>query len=52
MNQLGVIDAVLTKDSDVFPLGAQCVLRVVPQVMPNFIQILNVDFCTVKNAPT
>lgn len=30
MNQLGIIDAVLTKDSDIFPLGAQCVLRVIP----------------------
>ncbi|KAE9389534.1 hypothetical protein BT96DRAFT_834734, partial [Gymnopus androsaceus JB14] len=30
MNQLGIVDAILTRDSNVFPLGAQCVLRVVP----------------------
>ncbi|KAJ3770952.1 PIN domain-like protein [Lentinula raphanica] len=30
LNRTGVIDAVLTKDSDVFPFGAICVLRVPP----------------------
>lgn len=30
MNQLGIVDAILTRDSDVFPLGAQCVLKVAP----------------------
>lgn len=30
MNKLGVIDAVLTKDSDAFPFGAKCVMRVDP----------------------
>ncbi|KAJ3792083.1 PIN domain-like protein [Lentinula aff. detonsa] len=28
LNRTGAIDAVLTKDSDVFPFGAQCILRV------------------------
>ncbi|KAE9401362.1 PIN domain-like protein [Gymnopus androsaceus JB14] len=37
MNRLGVIHAVLTKDSDVFPYGAQLVLRV------------NSDACTATN---
>lgn len=32
MNKLGVIDAVLTKDSDAFPFGAKCVMRVDPWV--------------------
>ncbi|KAF9067477.1 PIN domain-like protein, partial [Rhodocollybia butyracea] len=31
MNQKGLIDAVLTKDSDVFPLGAEHVLRISPE---------------------
>ncbi|KAF9056889.1 PIN domain-like protein [Rhodocollybia butyracea] len=30
MNRKGVIDAVLTKDSDVFPLGAERVLKIAP----------------------
>ncbi|KAJ3831802.1 PIN domain-like protein [Lentinula raphanica] len=30
LNRTGVIDAVLTKDSDVFPFGAICILRVPP----------------------
>jgi hypothetical protein len=30
MNRKGVIDAVLTKDSDVFPLGAERVFKVAP----------------------
>ncbi|KAJ3727519.1 PIN domain-like protein [Lentinula raphanica] len=30
LNRNGVIDAVLTKDSDVFPFGAVCVLRALP----------------------
>lgn len=30
MNQLGIFDAILTKDSDAFSLGAQCVMKVVP----------------------
>ncbi|KAJ3766807.1 PIN domain-like protein [Lentinula raphanica] len=30
LNRTGVIDAVLTKDSDMFPFGAVCVLRVPP----------------------
>ncbi|KAF9059152.1 PIN domain-like protein, partial [Rhodocollybia butyracea] len=32
MNQLGIIDAILTRDSDVFPLGAVCVMKVVSYV--------------------
>ncbi|KAE9384142.1 PIN domain-like protein [Gymnopus androsaceus JB14] len=30
MNNLGVINAVLTRDSDAFPFGAKCVMRVDP----------------------
>ncbi|KAF5390373.1 hypothetical protein D9757_005280 [Collybiopsis confluens] len=29
LNQAGAIDAVYTKDSDLFPFGAQCILRVI-----------------------
>ncbi|KAE9392151.1 hypothetical protein BT96DRAFT_788897, partial [Gymnopus androsaceus JB14] len=52
MNKLGVIDAVLTKDSDVFPLGAQSVFKVVPWVIPSVIcgrrsaYILNSEACS------
>uniref|UniRef100_A0A0W0F1G5 XPG-I domain-containing protein n=1 Tax=Moniliophthora roreri TaxID=221103 RepID=A0A0W0F1G5_MONRR len=28
MNQMGIIDAVLTRDADIFPLGAKCVLHI------------------------
>ncbi|KAF9071275.1 PIN domain-like protein, partial [Rhodocollybia butyracea] len=28
MNQKGIVDAILTRDGDVFPLGAQCILKV------------------------
>ncbi|ESK86770.1 hypothetical protein Moror_15164, partial [Moniliophthora roreri MCA 2997] len=31
MNQKGIIDAIMTMDADVFPLGAKCVLCIVPE---------------------
>ncbi|KAF9063617.1 PIN domain-like protein, partial [Rhodocollybia butyracea] len=46
MNQSGVFEAILTKDSDVFPLGAQCVLRVVPNKSTNTKLIVDVYYAS------
>ncbi|KAE9384877.1 PIN domain-like protein, partial [Gymnopus androsaceus JB14] len=47
MNQLGVVDAILTRDSDIFPLGAQCVLKVVPEACTDAKLAVNVYYADV-----
>ncbi|KAJ3858741.1 PIN domain-like protein, partial [Lentinula novae-zelandiae] len=48
LNNQGIIDAVLTKDSDVFPFGAQCVL--VPEFQKSGDFIVDVyDIDTIQN---
>ncbi|KAJ3754473.1 hypothetical protein EV360DRAFT_86812 [Lentinula raphanica] len=43
LNPNGGINAVLTKDSDVFPFGAVCILRVLPSIAPERSNELEVD---------
>ncbi|KAJ3748488.1 PIN domain-like protein [Lentinula detonsa] len=46
LNRSGAIDAVLTKDSDVFPFGAQCILRV-PLGQPKKELIIDVYYANI-----